>query len=416
MQLLPLAARLPAHLTDVGTMSGARARPPAAPWPEEDMSTPVRSSAAKRLAGFVSGGKVEATAAVLLLIATLAGAVTVPLSPFGLGLSLGLCLAAAGSGRWPIHCGIAVGVLATAMVADIRQQDSLALYAMLVALVACGARGQTVLRRWLTAWYCVVFACSVMLKVPGGISASTVGEVVATLTFIGALVLMSWAAGGSFYVLVQQQRSERAEALRSLRRTIARDLHDTVAYSMSLIAMRAEQGRQQGGASDEDLEFIAHQCRQAIQDLRSVLTVLRRDETDAAVLPSAWTIEPLPELIATRIERLGQRGFTLNASIEGDLDSLPKSVADTLGRVVHEACSNIARHAGPGTGQIMVSISSHAVDLAVINPTPASSSTHGHTPLGLIGMRERVEGMGGTFEAGNVGGRWILRATIPLHG
>lgn len=182
---------------------------------------------------------------------------------------------------------------------------------------------------------------------------------------------------------------------------------------MSVIAIRAEQGRRNGGATEADLAFIADRSREAIEDLRNVLAILRRDEPDGSQFRMDWRSRPLAEVIAGETAALEEAGFPVAVTIEGRLDAVPRSIADAMGRVLHEASGNVQRHAAGGECVLLVEVSDQHVELALINQLAPTRNTS-HEPLGILGMRERVEGLGGCLEAGPVGTHWILRATVPI--
>lgn len=359
-------------------------------------------------------GRSAAVAGGLLFTGTVAGSFEVPMTPVAMALSVAICLLVAFSGRWPVPAGIAIVGLCAVLAIGLPQQESLAIYGCLAPLIACGAVGLTVQRRWFTVAAVVLIFGQILTRLPVEAEADLLVPVLASHTvFVGVVVALSWAAGETVHLLMLHKREESRGTVRALRREIARDLHDGVAYTMSVIAIRAEQGRRNGGATEADLAFIADRSREAIEDLRNVLAILRRDEPDGSQFRMDWRSRPLAEVIAGETAALEEAGFPVAVTIEGRLDAVPRSIADAMGRVLHEASGNVQRHAAGGECVLLVEVSDQHVELALINQLAPTRNTS-HEPLGILGMRERVEGLGGCLEAGPVGTHWILRATVPI--
>ena len=353
--------------------------------------------------------------AALLLVVTIADALETPPAPAALGLALAVCVLAGAGGRRPVWAGVAVCVLCSALVLLFPGQVAPAGYASLAPVVACGIEGLTVARRWFTGWSGLLIFTPIAFRLPVERDPEVlVPLLVAHGLFVLVVVLIVWLAGETVRLLVRQQRAQADSTLRALRRDIARDLHDGVAATISVIAIRAEQGRRHGGATVQDLEFIAERSREAIEDLRAALSILRR-EPDCTRFRMDWPVRPFGEAIEHEVGALRQAGFTVAVTVEGALNSLPLSVAEVMGRVLHEAAGNVRRHSGQGECAVLVSVSGDQVELAMINPLRPATAPH-HDPLGILGMRERVEVLGGTLQAGSVGGHWMLRSAVPIIG
>ena len=228
-------------------------------------------------------------------------------------------------------------------------------------------------------------------------------------------VAAAWLFGDAMRALLEKSGRRAREQLEAQRHSIARDLHDTVAHSLSLIVMRGEQARLAGTTTREDLDFMVATADQSIQDLRGMLRLLRTTDF-AGSQADTWTVAALPDVLEDSVRRLREHGFTPALSVEGDLTGLSASIQETLGKVTHEATTNVLRHGAPGTRcAILLEVGADAAEL-VMTSVPGRPARSGpeHPPLGVVGMRERVTAMGGQFSAGLGAERWITRASLPL--
>jgi len=359
-------------------------------------------------------GTAPVIGASVVLVTTLATFLADRVTPLGFALALAICGATAASGRWPIPAGAALGLLLSLGVAWPELQ-SFASFSGLIPIALWGAMGLGRSRLVLSLWFLVAYAGGILanaraFEVPGRLA-----EASPSLVFVLFLFLSAWLLGNAIHEERRRSFTAHQDTVQQLRRDVARNLHDTVAYTLSTIAIRADQARLRGSGTVEDLSFIADNSRQAIADLRSIVSVLRRDSTYTDE-QSTWTVESVSEVIDRKTAELTESGFTVTQSIDGDPAALPRSVQDTLGKVLHEALSNVHRHAAPRSNcALMLSVNSAEVELAVLNDMPPSTATQINSPLGIVGMRERVESIGGTLDAGPSGRRWALRATILLN-
>jgi signal transduction histidine kinase len=220
-------------------------------------------------------------------------------------------------------------------------------------------------------------------------------------------------------------RAERAERERDLlarervadeRNRIARELHDIVAHSVSVMVIQASAARRNlASRSDEAsalLENVERTGRQTMDELRQVLGVLRDDgdgEPPSVPLP---TLGDLPALV----DSVG--GLPVRLAVTGVPDRVPAGVAVSVYRIVQEAVTNANRHAGPGaTIDVRVTCMASEVEVVVADDGRGASALHGApTGYGLVGMHERATAAGGSFSAGpRRGGGWRVSATIPFQ-
>ena len=218
---------------------------------------------------------------------------------------------------------------------------------------------------------------------------------------------------------LEQARTELATQAVALERVrIARELHDVVAHSMSVVAMHAGAGRLAVGrdpvAATSALVVIERTTREALAEMRRLVAVLRDDAAGDGSAQSAPApgLSDLPGLVAG----MAATGLIVDVRTEGDVASVPPGVSLTAHRVVQEALTNVARHVGPTRVHVAVSTGPGALDLVVANepgsgrPAPVPDKG-GH---GLRGMRERVELYGGQLEAGpTASGGWSVAVHLP---
>jgi signal transduction histidine kinase len=217
----------------------------------------------------------------------------------------------------------------------------------------------------------------------------------------------------------ERMRAEEARRRASEERLrIARELHDVLAHNISLINVQAgvalhlidEQPEQARTA----LAAIKQASKEALGELRSVLSVLR--QADEAPPPRA----PAPSVahLDGLVSRASAAGLEVRTEVSGTPRTLPTGVDLAAFRIVQEALTNVARHAGPATAVIRVGYGED--DLTVQVEDDGSGTGQGAGPgggNGIPGMRERASALGGELEAGpRPGGGFRVLARLPLHG
>jgi signal transduction histidine kinase len=214
--------------------------------------------------------------------------------------------------------------------------------------------------------------------------------------------------------LEQEAVAERAAAIAEERRRIARDLHDVIAHSVSVMVIQA------GAAEDlldrdpaavlEPIRAVQETGRGALVEISRLLGLLREDGAELGLAPQP-RIDDLPELVA----QTEAAGLPVDLRVEGTARSLPLGVDLSVYRITQEALTNVRRHSAGGRASVVLRYNEAAVELAVENDGVASTNGHrgGH---GLVGMRERVAVFGGSLEAGPLpDGGFRVVARLPLH-
>lgn len=225
---------------------------------------------------------------------------------------------------------------------------------------------------------------------------------------------------------LEAARAELAEhAVAAERLRLARELHDVVAHSLAVIALHSSVGAHNAAARPADavaaLDAINAATRSALAELRAMLAVLRDGDPAAGTSAPAAPLPSLADLPAL-VEQARRAGLAVQLSVVGDPETLPRAVSLSTYRIVQEALTNVAKHAGPVDVTATVEMSPRAVEVAVTNGPPREAVTvpavHPTSPpgSGLAGMRERVTAFGGEFSAhATADGGWTVSARLMFE-
>ncbi|MCX5307965.1 MULTISPECIES: sensor histidine kinase [Streptomyces] len=215
-----------------------------------------------------------------------------------------------------------------------------------------------------------------------------------------------------------RERAERAAAERRRvdeeRLRIARELHDVLAHSISVINVQAGVGLALLDSDPEQartaLATIKAASKEALGEVRQVLDTLR--SPGEAPRSPAPGLDRLPELV----EQAAAAGLTVDVSAEGKARTLPPGVGLAAFRILQEALTNVMRHSGSRTARIRLTWQRDALELRVDDDGPATGGAQGGSGNGLVGMRERAAALGGTVETGPrpEGGFGVI-AVLPLR-
>ncbi len=229
-----------------------------------------------------------------------------------------------------------------------------------------------------------------------------------------ALLVAAWALGDAIRSRRQAQREQVVAAVTEERLRIARDLHDVVAHSMSLIAVQAGVGahviRTDPDAAEHSLEVIADTSRKALEQTRSMLGMLR--ETEDGTRPPTQGLHDLDSLV----DDVRRSGLDVELSQSGTADDPNAAVSLTAYRVVQESLTNVIKHSAATRAQVTVAASADSIDIVVTDPGPARPSAGARSGHGLIGLDERVRLVGGVMEAGANGTGFRVWASLPTGG
>ncbi|HET6534004.1 MAG TPA: sensor histidine kinase [Actinoplanes sp.] len=224
-----------------------------------------------------------------------------------------------------------------------------------------------------------------------------------------------WVALQARAERLEQDREERArQAVVEERLRIARELHDVVAHSMSVIAVQAGVAHHVIDRRPEQartaLATVETTTRAALVEMRRLLGVLRQPDEPAGRLTPAPGLADLPRLI----DQFAEAGLKVSRSVDGVPGPVPDGVELSAYRIVQEGLTNVLRHGGP-EARLVISHEPGQVRVAISDDGPGRPARNGGGH-GLIGMRERVGIFGGTLTAApRPGGGFDLTATLPFE-
>ncbi len=252
------------------------------------------------------------------------------------------------------------------------------------------------------------------------------GKLYATGWLISAGVGLVAARMWKLHLREVEQRAEEAERTRDEvarrraveeRLRIARELHDSLTHSISVIQVQAgvavHLARKRGEEVPPALAAIQEASADAARELRETLSVLRRENgsgTDGSGTDGSG-LDQLPGLA----ERTRAAGLPVTLTVTGTARPLPPEVGQAAYRIVQEALTNVGRHAGPATAQVSLCYEPGTLTVQVDDDGKGAPAPPSASGLGLIGMRERVCALGGRLEAGpRPGGGFRVRAELGL--
>jgi signal transduction histidine kinase len=364
-------------------------------------------------------------------------------------MALGLCMAAAIAGsallavatdpNWPFSLVVGVAVCVTALLRRPRPvlaaATGLALFAAAGAVGAIGAIptdpplggglvGLLVLGATV-AWTqparpailvavagVAVIACTETVGVHGFFDNRALHALGGATGWAAALAVGVWLR----YLDVRRRQAEQ-EVRRDERLQLARELHDIVAHHVTGIVVRAQATSFTGSRDPDALRSALRDIETAGTDtlaaIRQLVGLLRTPDDSSGVCP-------VPEPISRLVERFAQHGppVELRLPTEPPITDWPPQVANTVYRVVQESLTNIARHAPTArTVRVAIAHDPGQVDIEITDDAPGPAPHHprmasGH---GLVGMRERVEALGGQLRAGpRPPAGWAVHASVPV--
>jgi signal transduction histidine kinase len=290
---------------------------------------------------------------------------------------------------------------------------------ILYSLAAYSASRRTVLTIAVTT-----YIAGLVFPAPTAATENFAARAIFGIAFIAVPVLLGLYMGARKQLLVSlQERAARlereqhllAERARGEERTrIAREMHDVVANRISVMvvhagALRAIAVRDPARAA-ETAAVIGDMGRQALEELRHVIGVLRRGEE--ALPQQAVTLAHVRELVG----QSGAAGLRVDLVVRGAECPMPYAVGRTVYRLVQEALTNVHKHAGAADTRVALGLLPEAIEVEIVNAPPTARPEY-RLPSGgngLVGLRERVQALGGSFEAGPREGGYAVRARLPL--
>lgn len=315
----------------------------------------------------------------------------------------------------PVH-GVVLAIAIAATVLSAMPLASTVALAISIYAVAAGSSRRVA----------VLVAVTSALLVLAANAVAADGDLLEPRVYIAPLVVLTSAAIGDStrsrraYLQAVLDRARRAEETREAearrrvaeeRLRIARDLHDAVGHRMTVINLHAGVAgallRDDPAEAERSVDTIGDAARSVLTDIHDLLRVLRMDGQTGVSAPIGMAAAP--DLIAD-IEATGTR-VALRRT--GDGPAPDAAVDEVAFRVLQEALTNAARHGGGGVIDVEIHTDQHRLTITTSNTVEASKTTQsGH---GLLGMRERVESVGGAMHVGGTrSGRFELTVVLPL--
>ena len=348
--------------------------------------------------------------AVLALFAAFGAARTIPEHPVVGELALAVVLAAgAAAVLGPPGVAVSAGVVAGAGVVVLGdgKSSNLAFFG-LVVLVGWWAVSEPA---WVTAVLWSLIVATYAGEWTFADSDPGWGAWVGGTTFAGVACVMGRRQRDLLVQLriAQLGLAQRAQAEERTR--IARELHDVIGHSLTVSLMHVSVARL---ALDEDravaeraLEEAERLGRASLDEVRHAVGLLREADgsESTAPLPAGADVEAL-------LEQFRTAGADVDATVDPALSSVPGTVGLAAYRILQESLTNASKHAPGAAIVVQAEVARDAVRLTVESAGPPRAGSG----LGLLGMRERAEALGGSCTAGAGGAGWLVRAELPLRG
>lgn len=245
--------------------------------------------------------------------------------------------------------------------------------------------------------------------------------------FIAVLLLAPWLVGKAMRGRVadmsqlevraekaEREREQRAEeAARNERARIARELHDVIAHSVSVMVVQAgaaeEVLRHAPERALEPIRAVQDTGRQALAEMARLLGMLRRDGEELGLAP-----QPGLDDLEGLVEQTRRAGLPVDLHVEGTPRPVPLGADLSAYRIVQEALTNARKHAGEARATVTVRYGADALEVEVADDGSGGGNGHGGGH-GLVGMRERVALFGGELHAGpRPGGGFRVHARLPI--
>ena len=252
-------------------------------------------------------------------------------------------------------------------------------------------------------------------------------------TFYGAGIwifgiFFAWFLGFGFryqlkvYGELKVAQADLAEkAATDERQRVAREVHDVIAHSLTVTMLHLTGARLalQSGERDEAVEALAEAertGRQAMNDVRRTVGLLSPSSSGGNGSTSPAAPEPSAADIADLVAAYRAAGLDVDIAVRGPLTDVSPTVGLALYRIAQESLANVAKHAPGSAAAVSVDVENGTVRLTTRNPVmgAASVGTGDYGGIGVRGMRERTELLGGSFSAGPNDGAWEVQSVVPL--
>lgn len=257
-------------------------------------------------------------------------------------------------------------------------------------------------------------------------------QAIINILLLGATVVAAWVLGylartrrtlikglEERAIQVERDAAQRAEiAAAAERARIAREMHDVVAHSLSVMVVQADgalyAAKKRPDAAVQTLKTISETGRASLVEMRKLLGLLRDNQVgDAQLAPMPGAAD-----ISELVEQVRDSGLPIELNIMGDLGRLGSANGLTAFRIVQEALTNTLKHAGPGVAaNVDIRIATDSVRIRIDDDGRGISGHNDGKGLGIRGIRERIALHAGDIEAGpRPGGGFRVETVLPLDG
>lgn len=211
--------------------------------------------------------------------------------------------------------------------------------------------------------------------------------------------------------LAHERDASARLAVAAERMRLSRELHDSIAHTLTVAVVQAETCEQAVGddpaAARASAIAIQEAGRRGLAELRSMLRVLRDPETSSE--------EPGLDDLPTLARVVSESGLQVEVATTGDLASVPPDAGCVLFRTIQEALTNVLKHSAAGTATVHVAVEPRSVTATVTDPGPALARGLPSGGHGVTVMTERVAPLGGSVTAGPDGAGYRVQARLPLQ-
>ncbi|WP_312171253.1 histidine kinase [Microbacterium sp.] len=226
---------------------------------------------------------------------------------------------------------------------------------------------------------------------------------------VGYALRLAFARGRTLEAQLAEKAEQERQAVLAERRWIAGELHDSIAHHLTVVSLHVQMldDDRAGAASQEAIRIAA---RKAMTDLRFVID-LADDGPRSTGMPSG----DLASSIDEAAEEFESAGHHVLRSGDPTDERIPRAAEIILARIMRESATNALKYAGQGEISIDLDVTDDSAALTVSSPlsaTPRRELSSSRTGIGR--MAERVLGASGTFDAGELDGRWVVSAHLPI--
>jgi signal transduction histidine kinase len=306
---------------------------------------------------------------------------------------------------------IATVTAAALLFGALHQPATEPILALPLAIASYSAAAYSERSRWLALAIVAAFAASAVLQ--SDANANWIEMAVNGLATVGVAVAIGRIVWNRRRRVERERDLAAQDAVAVERSRIARELHDVVAHSMSVIVVQAGAARavllRDPDAAERALRSIEETGRTGLAEMRRLLGT----EGDAA---PALAPQPGLERLDELLERMRATGLAVELVVEGEPRALPVGLDLSAYRIVQEALTNALKHAGRGAhARVLLRYGEDTIEVEVIDDGRGPTVGTDGVGRGLIGMRERVALFEGDLRSGAApGGGFFVRARIPL--